>query len=109
MKKLSELMHAGAKLHPQCKGDFAMFDDAGNVIATCAIGCMALAADPFVDLKNDEGVYGVIEQATGVNLLDVAYYDRQKSLPLAQWIWQKNDIHKQSREFIADWLKSIAL
>jgi hypothetical protein len=109
MKKLSELMREGAKLHPQCEGDFAIFDDTGNVIATCAIGCMALATDPLVDLKNDDGVYGAIEQASGIKLLDVRHRDGTVNLPLAQHIWRKNDIRHMTREQIAEWLENNGL
>lgn len=106
MKKLSELMREGAKLHPQCTGDFADFGAENNIISTCAIGAAAVAAHQIfprmkVDFEDPDDVYRVIKRACGTDL--------HQKVSVQQEIVKLNDDEGETREAIADWLASIDL
>lgn len=86
--KLSEAIRIGARMRPQCAGDF--FLNGGS----CALGA---ALEAFgIDPKDAKGFhYGNACDILGI------------TEGLAEHIAIRNDLRHWSRESIADWLESI--
>ncbi len=108
--KLSEAIHTGAKIRPQCRGQYFRAMDGSTIqYGSCALGAAF------------EAVNGELIYATGIGggLLrqwpELAFSEKNKVInPLTQAndylmfvISDLNDQHKMSREEIANWLKSI--
>ncbi len=90
-KRLADYIRTGAKLRPQCKGDY--WKEVDGVMGTCALGA-ALEAMGTDVLK-----------ATSVPDLGFFMEEFNLSEDLVNGVVNKNDTEEMSREEIADWLE----
>jgi hypothetical protein len=96
---LAEAIRIGAKRHPQAFGVSRLVDDHGSIIATCAGGAGLL-------VLNGENVNHVWWQLSRPEVACPKCGER-KSL----WVMiaHLNDVHRVTREWIADWLEPLEL
>lgn len=92
--KLSEAIRLGALLHPQCFGSNYQYDPHdGHAVATCAIGAAHAAGFDIFGSTLSALARSPIFPCRKMMLLDV--------------ITDLNDMHKWTREQIADWVASV--
>jgi hypothetical protein len=97
--RLSEAIRLGAMLHPQFFGHARLIGTAGEILATCAVGAAQEAG--FIVHVADDGV-----RVTCPTPKPHWPHCREPQRVLAM-VTHLNDIHRWTRERIADWLETI--
>src|SRR6266849_2174886 len=103
---MSEAMLAGCKLHPQAFRTLFIRDRDDIVIATCALGALAMGSGFFI---NGKGVSNVALTKQFPLLTKMVPHPCQPIMlyEVAIIIMSLNDTHRWSREAIAKWLMTV--
>jgi hypothetical protein len=107
--KLSEAIRRGAKMRPQ---NFGSFYDSNGTGTTCALGA---AGEGFgilgACLKNEFGILRPIGDRVGAMFYDATHPSPCGCIPIGWMLHNQiahlNDVHKWSREAIAEWVEVI--
>ena len=108
-KKLSELIREGAKLRPQCTGDF--FQPIGGIgLGSCAFGAAYEALGGKASAVNTVDCIDYIQKELDIDLTNEYSYshpETEEYHSLDEIIPNLNDDWDWSREQIADWLEGL--
>ena len=96
--KLSEAIRLGSMLHPQGFGKFHAHNETHEIVASCALGAAEDAGYSIMESYNRIDIFACPRHGCGSCFIN-----------LGELIVHMNDIHRMSRERIADHIESIEI